>query len=345
MGLSRRFLLKAGAITGFGGALLGQSGLANAKKGRGSGKGKRRSRRRRDRDDDDSPDDLVRFPGSSVTYEPFTQPIVRPRVLGFDSAEVDDVINPVDGTVKDSNADPGAPQALHPYPGSPEASVGSEAVYHGIAPEYARNNPTHKIANTNDGAFPPDSDCQKLAPRYPWDAFDDAEKINEEPWERTDTRNGEVHYALEIRNSRHEWAPGVVTDILAYRDAGISPPDGGASQNPDPSTGLSLTGEFPAPTILARQGQPAVVRVDNQIQFRPPNADLQEPTECSVHLHGDHTPAHSDGYPDFYILPFEKRDYYYPNVGPREGAEPINEEVGGSTAYERQIEIVPFRNK
>jgi len=337
MGLSRRFLLKAGAIAGFGGALLGQSGLARAKRGRGRGRRKKRN------SNNSGADNLVRFPGSTVTYEPFTQPIVRPKILGFDTADVDHAIDVDDGLVKASNADPGADQVLQPRPGSPEASVGSEAVYHGIAPEYSRNNPIHKVANSNDNAFPPDSDCQTLGPRYRWDAFDDGD-VNVEPWERPDSRNGEVHYALEIRNSRHEWAPGVVTDILAYRDAGVSPPSSEAPQNPDSNTGLSVTGEFPSPTILARQGQPSVVRVDNQIRFRPPNQDLQEPTECSVHLHGDHTPAHSDGYPDFYILPFEKRDYYYPNVGPRDQAEPVNEVQPGATAYDRQIEIAKKGN-
>ena len=337
MGLSRRFLLKAGAITGFGGALLGRNGLARAKKGSGKNDSDRKGSGKGGSDRKGS-DNLVRFSRSDVTYEPFTQPIVRPRILGFDSADVDKAIDS-DGLVKSSNADPKAYQELLPRPGSPDASVGSADVFHGIAPEYSRNHPVHYIANTNDNAFPDpdDKDCQKLGPAYRWDAFDEGD-VNEEPWKRPDTRNGEVHYALEIRNSRHEWAPGVVTDILAYRDAGVSKPDGGPPQDPG-NDGLSPTGEFPSPTILARQGQPGVIRVDNQIQFRPPKQDPQEPTECSVHLHGDHTPAHSDGYPDFYILPFEKRDYYYPNIGPREDAESVNGPVAGNTAEERQLEI------
>jgi FtsP/CotA-like multicopper oxidase with cupredoxin domain len=277
---------------------------------------------------------VVRFPGTNVTYKPFTQTFQRPKILGFDSIHVEDAIDySKHGIVKPTNTDPGGAQELFPYPGSPEPSarVGSDAVYHGIAPEYSRHNPTHKVANENNGEDPLDpepGDCQHRTPAYPWDRFDDPgnpETRNLEPWTRPDTRNGEVHYALEIRNSRHEWAPGVVTDILAYRDAGVSPPTEGVAQDPDPLTGLSPTGNFPAPTILARQGQPCVVRVENQIEFRGSGAGPHGQPECSVHLHGDHTPAHSDGYPDFYILPDEKRDYYYPNIGPREHAEPVTE--------------------
>ena len=338
MGLSRRFLLKAGAITGLGGVLVGSPALAR-RGGRKRKRGREREREReRERDasngagnsDNTGADSFVRFPGSNVTYKPFTQTFKLPKILGFDSNNIDDAIDPNDGAVKSTNADPGAENVLDPRPGMPGvADVGSGAVYHGIAPEYARNNPTHYVANTNeseDPLPPAPGKCQSQTKAHPWDLFDEPALRNVEPWTRPDTRNGEAHYALEIRNSRHEWAPGVVTDILAYRDAGVSPPDDAPPQDPDPDTGLSVTGEFPAPTIVARQGQPGVIRVDNQIKFRPPAGGKREPTECSVHLHGDHTPAHSDGYPDFYILPFRKRDYYYPNVGPRDVAEPINEE-------------------
>jgi hypothetical protein len=37
-----------------------------------------------------------------------------------------------------------APTVLVPAPGSPEASLGSAAVYHGIAPEYSRSHPAHQ---------------------------------------------------------------------------------------------------------------------------------------------------------------------------------------------------------
>lgn len=61
-----------------------------------------------------------------------------------------------------------------------------------------------------------------------------------------------------------------------------------------------------APQFRFRIGQPALVRVENTL-----------PEELSVHMHGGHWPSHSDGHASFFILPGEKRDYYYPNVLPR----------------------------
>lgn len=62
----------------------------------------------------------------------------------------------------------------------------------------------------------------------------------------------------------------------------------------------------PGPLFSVRLGQHLVVRVHNEIP-----AELNLP--ISVHLHGGHTPAHSDGHPNFLIEPGEARDYYYPN--------------------------------
>ena len=51
-------------------------------------------------------------------YKPFTQKIFRPPVIGKSVS-------------------------LSPMPGTDEASLGSEAVYHGIAPEYYTDHPSH----------------------------------------------------------------------------------------------------------------------------------------------------------------------------------------------------------
>ncbi|KGJ95675.1 Bilirubin oxidase [Thalassotalea sp. ND16A] len=72
--------------------------------------------------------------------------------------------------------------------------------------------------------------------------------------------------------------------------------------------GEELPMPVPAPnsTIIARFKQPIVVRVTSRINV-----------EASVHLHGGHNPAHSDGFPDFYVLENQTRDYFYPNCVPR----------------------------
>jgi FtsP/CotA-like multicopper oxidase with cupredoxin domain len=131
-----------------------------------------------------------------------------------------------------------APTTLNPAPGTPEAAVGSAAVYHGIAPEYQRGHP----AGVKERA------------RYP-----------------------EKHYRLEMRETTHQWIPGVDTPALGYN------------------------GIVPGPLLRARTDEPAVVRVTNR-------ADV----EASLHLHGGHNPAHADGHPCFYIFPGRSRDYYYP---------------------------------
>lgn len=60
------------------------------------------------------------------------------------------------------------------------------------------------------------------------------------------------------------------------------------------------------PQYAFRYGQQAIVRTENTL-----------PEEMSVHMHGGHWPSHSDGHASFYVLPGQKRDYYYPMVMPR----------------------------
>ena len=178
------------------------------------------------------------------------------------------------------------PVDLSPTPGTPETAVGSEAVYHGYAPEYERDHPTHAAANSNGPA------------EQRWDRFTNG----------TGEGGSEAHLQLSIENSTHKFIPDIDTRIFGY-----------ASATQGSNFHLSGHGRFPAPTILARQGQPIMMRVQNNLGGI---GDLGAAPECSVHLHGDHTPAHSDGYPDFYILPGRRRDYYYPNIGPRTSASP-----------------------
>lgn len=165
-------------------------------------------------------------------YTPFTQPFFKPPVLGKCSS-------------------------LSPTPGSPEATVGSEAVYHGIAPEYYADHPSHQAD---------------------WDA------MPEKYWqlETVETGPGEGW----------EFFPGIKTPVFAYKGKA--------------GTDSETAATFPGPTMLARNGEPTVLRNTNKTSV-----------ETSIHLHGDHGPAHSDGYPDFYVLQDKTRDYYYPNIGPR----------------------------
>ena len=92
----------------------------------------------------------------------------------------------------------------------------------------------------------------------------------------------EQYYELRAKEFIGEVIPGVRTPLLGY------------------------DGLVPGPTFRTRCWQPIVVRQYN---------DLFD-TELSTHLHCGHNPSHSDGYPNFYILPGQARDYFYTNTVP-----------------------------
>jgi len=74
-------------------------------------------------------------------------------------------------------------------------------------------------------------------------------------------------------------------------------------------------GTVPGSTFKTKVGQPIVVRHWNELPTAPGlPANMVE--RESIHLHGAHTPAHSDGYASFVINPGNYRDYYYPNTIP-----------------------------
>jgi len=72
---------------------------------------------------------------------------------------------------------------------------------------------------------------------------------------------------------------------------------------------------FPGTTFKSRVGQPVVVRQWNDLP-RVNGLPAGMPERISVHLHGAHNPAHSDGYPSFVVNPGMYRDYYYANTVP-----------------------------
>ena len=103
---------------------------------------------------------------------------------------------------------------------------------------------------------------------------------------------------------------GPDTPIFAYRDGALLP-DGTPVQAPG-------TGRTPGPTFVVDYLAPVVVRNTNLLtRDRTGTNTTDHDHETSIHLHGSHVPAHADGYPDFYTLAGESRDYYYPNASPR----------------------------
>lgn len=113
------------------------------------------------------------------------------------------------------------------------------------------------------------------------------------------------YYSLDMVPAVHEFIPGVKTPVWTYG------------------------GTVPGPTFRTLTGEPVVVRVTNRL-----------PVETSVHLHGGHLPAHSDGYPTFYVLPGKARDYFYPNTVPlRNGTRDATESPSTCWYHDHAMDI------
>ncbi len=113
-------------------------------------------------------------------------------------------------------------------------------------------------------------------------------------------RTHEQEFRLVTEETTHRFVPGGPdVPIFTYRDGTKAPG----------------TGNTPGPTILVDFRAPVVLRSENALTQGI--TTVEHDVETSIHLHGTHAPAHSDGYPDFYVLAREARDYFYPNIAPR----------------------------
>lgn len=92
---------------------------------------------------------------------------------------------------------------------------------------------------------------------------------------------GGSHYLVRLRAATTQIIPGLDTEIWGY------------------------DGRYPGPTFRAVANRPMVVRFQNEL-----------PSEASVHFHGGHVEAESDGHPDLVFHPGEHRDYRYDNLDP-----------------------------
>src|SRR3989441_3286846 len=71
-----------------------------------------------------------------------------------------------------------------------------------------------------------------------------------------------------------------------------------------------FNGIFPGPTIVARYGEPVVVRFHNDLPANHVGFGIPETT---THLHGGHTASESDGFPTDFYGPGLFKDNHYPN--------------------------------
>ena len=159
-----------------------------------------------------------------------------------------------------------------------------------IAPTHNFDDVTHAIA-PEFGQFP-----DMMAPEFREQALDDGYSSDHA-----------VEFGLYIEEVLHQFVPkGPKVPVFSYRDAANEPG----------------SGTIPGPTVVVDYRKPAVLRCFNALtEDRGPSTGQVNSThhahESSIHLHGGHNTAHSDGYPDFYTLAGESRDYWYTNCGPQ----------------------------
>ena len=110
--------------------------------------------------------------------------------------------------------------------------------------------------------------------------------------------DGVERYTITARASTASILPGLRTPIFGYN------------------------GTFPGPLIESRRDHPVSVRHRNRL-----------PIPTVVHLHGGHTPHHSDGYPTDYIYP-EDLSYLQAHRSMSDRGMPM--EVGDTTQGERE---------
>jgi FtsP/CotA-like multicopper oxidase with cupredoxin domain len=113
----------------------------------------------------------------------------------------------------------------------------------------------------------------------------------------------EQEFDMVTEETTHRFVPGGPdVPVFTYRDGTKAPG----------------SGTTPGPTIVAEYLAPVVLRNCNQLtRNRGGVNSTNHDIETSIHLHGSHGTAHADGFPDFYVLAGEARDYFYPNIAPK----------------------------
>jgi FtsP/CotA-like multicopper oxidase with cupredoxin domain len=87
-----------------------------------------------------------------------------------------------------------------------------------------------------------------------------------------------------------------------------------AKSSPDfvqPTTLWGFDGIFPGPLLVARYGEPILVRQFNELPVQNNGFGINSTT---THLHNGHTPSESDGFPCYFNPSGKFYDHHYPNV-------------------------------
>ena len=112
-----------------------------------------------------------------------------------------------------------------------------------------------------------------------------------------------LFYRLQLQVAQHSFTTSMVQPIDRLGRP-VVPPDRIKGPRKLPaSTIYGFNGQFPGPMIKARYGQPALVRIENDLYKNPLNLDRQDfgapDLSFLTHLHNGHTAPESDGNPHF----------------------------------------------
>jgi FtsP/CotA-like multicopper oxidase with cupredoxin domain len=173
----------------------------------------------------------------------------------------------------------------------------------------------HNRLSPAPGAYPRGAGRTSGRPTTPTGKFDDvthgiAPEFGQGPaeWNRFNSgfNPGNTHeqeFELVTEETTQRFVPGGPdVPVFTYRDGTKAPG----------------SGRTPGPTVVAEYLAPVVLRNQNALtRDRSGVNSTHHDIETSIHLHGSHGTAHADGYPDFYCLAGEARDYFYPNIAPK----------------------------
>lgn len=214
--------------------------------------------------------------------------------------------------------------------------------------------PTRQITKKDDVQSPHlGGGSQSIAPEFYWTFGDLADPAppdwaiakpgNQRPEDvfraEVEGKPAPLQYAeLFTKAVVKEVIPGWFTRILCY----------GFKERNEVGEIVSETFNTPGPTVHALAGHPLVIRLRNEID---PGLML----DVSMHQHGGHIPAHSDGHPNFLIEPKSfagepnpheagVRDYYYPNPVPRTVKQSVNPDGTFTWAKQGEWDFAEIQN-
>lgn len=139
---------------------------------------------------------------------------------------------------------------------------------------------------------------------------------------QTATAGARTNTGMRDSQQRHGFATGTEFGPGGlYYNAALGPTSAGIKVRLHPKLPVqnaaslwTFDGTFPAKLIMARYGEPLLLRHYNALPIVASANNGFGVNQLSTHLHNGHNPGESDGYPGAYFYPGQYYDYRYPFV-------------------------------